>query len=79
MPSQNPLPSASPLELKPIKINICNRTTEPYLLLLIIRLAFLCLLSMVCNALTTFRMSRLEYMLSKKGNMLILLIYLFAL
>ena len=51
---------------------------EPYLLL-IIRLAFLCLLSMVCNALTPLHTSRLEYMLSRTGNNLILFIYLFAL
>lgn len=40
MPSQNPLPSASPQELKRIKIYIRNRTMEPYLLL-ITRLAVL--------------------------------------
>lgn len=76
MPSHNPLPSASPQELKSIKICICNRTTEPYLLL-VIRLAFLRLLSMVCNALTPLHMSKLEHMLSRTGNRLLLFIYLF--
>lgn len=68
MPSQNPLPSASPQDLKPVKVYVCNRTTEPYLLFTIKLVLFFCILSTMCNALTPLYMSRLEYKLSSTGN-----------